>query len=482
MSAIPSQSPVSTCFSSPTDQSAKPKRRKHLAKNQCVNKDSRVYIGSAFRSWRALRNAKGFRSDTDLAQHLLDETKTLHPMLDPAGASDMKLKISQSEVQALIQQEVNKAVENKEKQIEDIIRHIQNTNDENGFETAIQKLENRIDAVARRAEVALSYLKCTQKQSSLSSTDVHRDGQENDPMEAVSQDPKRTNCEAKRGELLKMMEKTKIALKRYCAEKKVLKTAMADLDPEESPPVLTPWGSPPCKEMKKGMRNLGSCKEDLYEKKSLPRLTLFDSPESMVGLDSVTKLPSRVKTEKTDFHKKNYDNEEHKQFDEPIVKRLRTDDSSPGHSRSPAPKEVEGTEPMKDGEEMLFYPPLPCNPFPSVLKMEAASYSVPQRVDVKLAFIRNPNRISVLWNVEDEDPSAPPMESYTIFLAMESYKGSGKFPHWEVHDKLEAKALPMCALINNSKRGHRLCAAVVGKDIFGRYGPYSKVATAILPD
>lgn len=45
------------------------------------------------------------------------------------------------QVQALIEQEVCKAVENKEKQIEDIIRHIQKTNDENGYETAIQKLE-----------------------------------------------------------------------------------------------------------------------------------------------------------------------------------------------------------------------------------------------------------------------------------------------------------------------------------------------------
>lgn len=71
MSAIKNQSPVSTCSSSPTDLSANPKRKKHLAKNHY--KDSRIYIGSAFRSWRALRNVKGFRSDSDLAQHLLDK-------------------------------------------------------------------------------------------------------------------------------------------------------------------------------------------------------------------------------------------------------------------------------------------------------------------------------------------------------------------------------------------------------------------------
>ncbi|KAM4716658.1 uncharacterized protein atf7ip2 isoform 2-T2 [Anableps anableps] len=446
MSSTPNQSRAFTCSSRPARLSAEHKRMKHLTRKQLnsLRRDSRVNIGLAFQSWCALKESHGFTSDAEVALHLLNETKALPPMSGPAEASNMTLKISQSEVQALIEQEVHKAVANKERQIESIIQHLQDTNDEASFETSIQKLENRIDAIARRAEVALSHLANIQKQSSSSSagnTDILREGPEHDPVETMSQiDTKRMNCEAKSGELLKMMETTRNALKNFHSDHEVLTTAMAELDPEESPPVLTPWGSP------------------------------------------VSKKVATIKTETTHFQNEDDDDEKQKHFEEPMAKRLKKDDSSPGHSSSPAPKEMESMESVKDAEDMFFYPPLPNIPFPSILKMEAASYSMPPRVDVNLAFIRNPTRISVLWNVEEEDPSAPPMESYTIFLTMETFKGSGVFLKWDTYDKLQAKSLPMCALINKYKRGHRLCAAVVGKDVFGRYGPYSKVATAILPD
>lgn len=44
-------------------------------------------------------------------------------------------------MQALIEQEVHKAVANKERQIESVIQHIQDTNDEASFVTSIQRLE-----------------------------------------------------------------------------------------------------------------------------------------------------------------------------------------------------------------------------------------------------------------------------------------------------------------------------------------------------
>ncbi|KAM4716657.1 uncharacterized protein atf7ip2 isoform 1-T1 [Anableps anableps] len=480
MSSTPNQSRAFTCSSRPARLSAEHKRMKHLTRKQLnsLRRDSRVNIGLAFQSWCALKESHGFTSDAEVALHLLNETKALPPMSGPAEASNMTLKISQSEVQALIEQEVHKAVANKERQIESIIQHLQDTNDEASFETSIQKLENRIDAIARRAEVALSHLANIQKQSSSSSagnTDILREGPEHDPVETMSQiDTKRMNCEAKSGELLKMMETTRNALKNFHSDHEVLTTAMAELDPEESPPVLTPWGSPVSKERKKVLKHLWSSNDDLCEKPPPPCLSPYDSSES--------KKVATIKTETTHFQNEDDDDEKQKHFEEPMAKRLKKDDSSPGHSSSPAPKEMESMESVKDAEDMFFYPPLPNIPFPSILKMEAASYSMPPRVDVNLAFIRNPTRISVLWNVEEEDPSAPPMESYTIFLTMETFKGSGVFLKWDTYDKLQAKSLPMCALINKYKRGHRLCAAVVGKDVFGRYGPYSKVATAILPD
>ncbi|XP_071330243.1 activating transcription factor 7-interacting protein 2 [Trachinotus anak] len=363
--------------------------------------------------------------------------KRLPSMSTSPGPSNKKIKISQSEVQTLIEQEVHSAVKKNETRLQGLIETIQKLDNGFDYECSIQKLEAQINMVTKRAEAALSYMKNTQKKNLHSplehNINISRVKSVEQKMETTSQIKKSMDCMDKNGELFQIMETTKTSLKKMRADNEALMAVIADLKEKSSPPVHTPYSSSECKEH--------------------------------VGV-------TKKKKEEEEQQKESY-NEKCK-FKKPEAETEKVECLSPG--ASDIPKHT-GSE-----KDKLSYPPLPSTTLPSVLNMEAASYNVPQRPEVHLALIREPAGLSVLWRVEAEDPSAPPMDSYSIYMTVEKVKGSSVFPNWNLLGEVMAIKLPMCVMITKYKPGHKMCVAVVGKDIFGRYGPYSKVVTAAIPD
>ncbi|XP_069005812.1 activating transcription factor 7-interacting protein 2 [Embiotoca jacksoni] len=361
--------------------------------------------------------------------------KRLSPTVASAGASDEKIKFSKLEVRALIQQEVRKEIKEKESKILSSIETIQYLDAGFNFKDSIQKLEARVDTLRKRAEAALAFMTRTQKESPLLplvESEIITVNADDETMGTMSQTKKSLHSPAK-SEVFQIMETTKKALKKMQADNKALRTAIADLNVNQSRP-LTPYAPP---------TNKG--------------------------------LVEFSKEEPQDWKEKANNNEESKQHEKPKDEKVEVKCTS--HDAKNPPRRTDSTT------QQFLCPPLPPTTFPSVLSTEATLYNIPPKLQVHLALIRNPNpSLSVLWNVVDEDPSAPPMDSYTVYLTMEKEKGSGVFPDWNILSEVTAIALPMFVLITKYKPGHKVCAAVVGKDKFGRYGPYSDISTAAIPD
>ncbi|XP_056263886.1 uncharacterized protein atf7ip2 [Pseudoliparis swirei] len=355
---------------SPGKERSKPSSRKEREVR------TRVDIGMAIEPWRRLKALKGWKTDAEVAQRLLNVTKKLKAK-PPQPAAAAEIKFTQSEMQTLIEQEVDTAVQKKGSKLQRLMETIQQLDRAVDYENSIQKLETRINTVTKRAEAAIAFMMNPEKK-----------------------------------------ENTKQALENMEAAKEVLKDATREIKKEEGPPVLTPHCSPELKV-------------------------------------SIQRLKTKPKVENT-------------QWEEPKLGPVKAE-------RLPLGESAASSEQVKPP-----YPPLPTKSFPKSLDAEAASYSVPPRPLVRLAAIQNAG-VTVLWNAERVDGVAPPMDNYSIFTTMENRKGSNVFPDW-IQTSVDPEPLPMCLLINKFKPGRKVCVAVAGKDTFGRFGPYSNVATASLPD
>ncbi|XP_050961683.1 activating transcription factor 7-interacting protein 2 isoform X2 [Labeo rohita] len=120
-------------------------------------------------------------------------------------------------------------------------------------------------------------------------------------------------------------------------------------------------------------------------------------------------------------------------------------------------------------------PPFPDTPFPKELPVVAASHNLPQKPVVKLARIGSAQELGIAWNVDRKDPHAAEMDCYYIYVSHEHKNGT--FSGWKCLGEIKAMALPMACKVSDCKGDKRLCFIVVGKDVFGRYGPYSDIRT-----
>ncbi|XP_049924538.1 activating transcription factor 7-interacting protein 2 isoform X1 [Epinephelus moara] len=414
--------------------STQPKRRGGTGTQR-----ARVNIGVAFERWRELKERNGYGSDAEVAQRLLDVMKNSPSGPAPSNDSNTKMTFSQSELETLIEQEVDTVFKKRENKLQGLIGTIQQLDREVNYESSMQKLEAQINTITKRAEAAIAYITKTQKKGLLPSpvdNEIMREDSENETTEATSQtDRKSTDCMDKSGELFRMTETTIKALKKMHDDNEVLKAAIADLSEELPHPVLTPDGSPDCEEL----------------------------------ITSIKKEPENEQETKNNVV-------ESKQREEPKAGRVNVEGLSTVNNNLVTALHTDSEQ------DKYLYPPLPSTTFPSILSMEAASYNIPQRPKVLLALIRNPPGLSVMWDVEEKDPSEPPMKSYSIFMTMEKQKGNGVFRDWTTLGEVPANPLPMCVMVSKYKPGHKVCVAVIGKDKFGRYGPYSKVETRAIPD
>ncbi|KAM9843333.1 uncharacterized protein atf7ip2 isoform 2-T2 [Aulostomus maculatus] len=353
-----------------------------------------------------------------------------------SASSGGKMKVSRSELQRIVEQEVSRVVTENETKLQDLAELIQQLDHGFDYESVIRRLEARVKLMTKRAEAAIAHTKKTEKKSSpllLREVDVIRSDSEDEPIILSQTDGQSIDFKDKSSDVIQIMETTRKALKKMRADNRALTSAIEDLIDDLPPPVLTPYGSP---ELKK------------------PDMIMKKQPNVDQGQE--------IKVEKL------------KALKETKAEQMKEECLSPSHGNNPK------SSPSQQDE--LAYPPLPLTQFPSTLNMEAASFNIPLKVKVQLALIKHPGCLSVLWNTEEKDPSEAPIESYSILMTMEKVKGSGVLPDWSTLGVVRGQSLPMCVFITKYKPGHKVCIAVVGKDVYGRYGPYSEVVTAIIPE
>ncbi|MGH0164206.1 UNVERIFIED_CONTAM: hypothetical protein FKN15_054822 [Acipenser sinensis] len=97
---------------------------------------------------------------------------------------------------------------------------------------------------------------------------------------------------------------------------------------------------------------------------------------------------------------------------------------------------------------------------------------MPQKPEMKVAKIENPKGVGILWDLSQVDTSVASIQSYCLYVLHEN--ANVRKLRWRCMGVIKALQLPMCCRLTKLNPG-RYHFAVVGKDIYGRYGPYSDI-------
>lgn len=345
----------------------------------------------------------------------------------------------------MVQGEVQSAMKKKESQLDALINTIQQQLDKGlSSEGSIKILQTRMIAVAERAEKALAHLNEMptppfESPTTNFQTPSHLSETSTPPLAGspLVQSPlevknvrslSQTSFSLESSSVTEFMENTKKEFQRLHAENAALKAAFEDIRDRATPSPTTFHRQSGVME---GLAKLINIKKEPVD----PAGDMYS--------------PATVP-----------------------LKRTKEDIQS-----SEADRNSKRTKP----EQELKHPSLPQLPIPISVPPEAARYSLPSKLKAKLFLFKNTApKLTVVWDVEENDPSAPPMENYSVFFTSEQQIGSGFFNEWQNLGEYAAAPLPMHTLLPESSPGHKISVAVVGKDQFGRYGRFSEIACGFM--
>ncbi|XP_051789403.1 activating transcription factor 7-interacting protein 1 [Erpetoichthys calabaricus] len=128
-------------------------------------------------------------------------------------------------------------------------------------------------------------------------------------------------------------------------------------------------------------------------------------------------------------------------------------------------------------KSIFLIPPLPEISIPSNLPSIAAMSNLPQKMQIRIAKIKNPDAIGVLWDITKVDQNAAPMHSYHLYILYEDCNGN--ISPWKNIASVKALPLPAACQFTGYRSAKRICFSIIGRDVYGRFGPYSDVQSII---